>query len=215
MYTNQFTLEDPSQYISSLHSQNQQNQLVVSQLIHQQHNQQGISHNLLTNLSPSQSQSQQNSLLHLGNPHHHQHLGIGLSSHLLQQNQLHPVPNALPPLTGNSLIAEVLNRENNNAVSNLPDKQGEIFGPIDSASLANADSRFLVFKKLSKTLKPAVLLKSWQRVCMLVAGIETSKECHHQSVQVLEKEIYDRYHGNQSRNLVGYEIFLYRFSLYR
>lgn len=70
----------------------------------------------------------------------------------------------------------------------------------DLVELENGDPRLHVFRKLSKTLKPAVLLKSWQRVCMLVAGIETSQECAQSSIAVLEKEIYDRYHGNIHRD---------------
>ncbi len=62
------------------------------------------------------------------------------------------------------------------------------------------DPRMQVFRKLSKTLKPAVLLKSWQRLCMLVAGIETTRDCPQASVAALEKEIYDRYHGNMHRD---------------
>lgn len=62
------------------------------------------------------------------------------------------------------------------------------------------DPRLHVFRKLSKTLKPAVLLKSWQRLCMLVAGMETMRDCAQASVATLEKEIYDRYHGNLHRD---------------
>lgn len=72
-----------------------------------------------------------------------------------------------------------------------------------SDSLAHGDPRFNVFRKLSKTLKPAVLLKSWQRICMLVAGIETTKECAQMTVANLEREIFDRYHGNSHKNIVG------------
>jgi hypothetical protein len=62
------------------------------------------------------------------------------------------------------------------------------------------DPRLQVFRKLSKTLKPAVLLKSWQRTCMLVAGIETTRDCGQANIATLEKEIYDRYHGNMNRD---------------
>lgn len=62
------------------------------------------------------------------------------------------------------------------------------------------DSRLHIFRKLSKSLKPAVLLKSWQRVCMLVAGIETSQLYGQTNIATLEKEIYDRYHGNLNRD---------------
>lgn len=65
---------------------------------------------------------------------------------------------------------------------------------------SNGDPRLHALRKLTKTLKPAVLLKSWQRVCMLVAGIETSHECGQASIATLEKEIYDRYHGNIHRD---------------
>lgn len=62
------------------------------------------------------------------------------------------------------------------------------------------DPRLQIFRKLPKTLKPAVLLKSWQRICMLVAGIETVRDCGQASSTVLENEIYDRYHGNLTRD---------------
>jgi hypothetical protein len=62
------------------------------------------------------------------------------------------------------------------------------------------DPRLQVFRKLSKTLKPAVLLKSWQRICMLIAGIETTRDCGQANIATLEKEIYDRYHGNMNRD---------------
>eukprot|EP00981_Chlorochromonas_danica_P006580 scaffold1435_cov162-Ochromonas_danica.AAC.14 len=64
----------------------------------------------------------------------------------------------------------------------------------------NGDARLNIFRKLSKTLKPAVLLKSWQRVCMLVAGIEAMEECGQASIATLEKSVYDRYHGNIHRD---------------
>lgn len=72
--------------------------------------------------------------------------------------------------------------------------------PEISHDINTDDPRLHVFRKLSKTLKPAVLLKSWQRLCMLVAGIETSRDCPQASVSTLEKEIYDRYHGNMHRD---------------
>ncbi len=70
----------------------------------------------------------------------------------------------------------------------------------DLPDLDSGDNRVQVFRRLSKTLKPAVLLKSWQRVCMLVAGIETSQECGQANIAALEKEIYDRYHGSNHRD---------------
>jgi hypothetical protein len=70
----------------------------------------------------------------------------------------------------------------------------------DLPDLDNGDHRLQVFKKLSKSLKPAVLLKSWQRVCMLVAGIEASLECGQANIATMEKEVYDRYHGNIHRD---------------
>ncbi|RYH18815.1 hypothetical protein EON65_26895 [archaeon] len=64
----------------------------------------------------------------------------------------------------------------------------------------NEDTRLHDFRKLSKSLKPAVLLKSWQRICMLVAGIETAQHCGNVGVSALEKEVHDRYHGNLHRD---------------
>ena len=62
------------------------------------------------------------------------------------------------------------------------------------------DPRLIAIRKASKTLKPAVLIKSWQRLCLLVAGIETSESCEPANVATLEREIYDRYHGNMARS---------------
>ena len=94
----------------------------------------------------------------------------------------------------------------NNGMAMMSPPSGSYNDMTQSLEMApqhgNEDNRMYNndLRKFAKNMKPAVLLKSWQRICMLVAGIEAVQSCGNVGVAALEKEIYDRYHGNMHRD---------------
>jgi hypothetical protein len=189
---NQHMRDEQQQHQQQMHHLQQPDH--VNQLQHQHHLNQMINqHGQMVSMNhPSMSQLQGMNVVNVGHPGVDVKYGdpSGMSQHHPDQQQ----------------VLNQLQQQQYGVVSQQQQQQqassqaGQQYSHNMITPMMLEDSRLHVFRKLSKTLKPAVLLKSWQRICMLVAGIETTRDCGQANIATLEKEIYDRYHGNLNRD---------------
>lgn len=97
---------------------------------------------------------------------------------------------ALPVVPGNDNFAESGDEEKADSVANSELAVG--------GSGFLSDPRLSVFRKLHRTLTSSLLIKSWQRLAIVVAGMEAVQEHGQASLTTLEKAIYFRFHGDSN-----------------